>query len=93
MNVATALKFASLFALLAIGIQGAAFARETVTITNSTINGNQVANGSAASGKRQHKPFVITKELDNAAPAAAPGRDIASRQPDPQPIGLLLPAV
>jgi type VI protein secretion system component Hcp len=91
MKLATTLKSASLFALLAVSIHGAALARGTVTISNSTISGNRAESNDTASGKRQHKPFVITKGIDKAEPSRA--RDISSGEPDPQAIGLLLPAV
>jgi len=63
-----------------------------VRVAAGDVNGDGAAQASGLpTGKRQHKPMVITKELDKSAPAPTGPSKIAA--PGQQEVGLLLPAV
>lgn len=63
-----------------------------VRVAAGDVNGDGAAQASGLpTGKRQHKPMVITKELDKSAPAPTGPGTIAA--PGQQEAALLLPAV
>ena len=91
MKFGSLIKSAVLFPVLALGFQGTAFAGDSQYMTRDTGSMQRDAASGLPTGKRQHKPLVVTKEVDKSTPKLAD--TISSGNPNPQPIGLLLPAV
>jgi hypothetical protein len=63
-----------------------------VNVATGDVSGDGTRDSASgmATGKRQHKPFTVTKPVDKASPGAQ--RDVSSGE-KPQQVGLLLPAV
>ncbi len=72
---------------------GATAQASGVKVAVGDVNGDGVQTADPASGlptgKRQHKPFVLTKPVDKGTPATA--QEVNNGQN--KPAGLLLPAV
>lgn len=70
-----------------------------VRVATGDVDGDGRADAARTTAKRQHKPLTMSKSVDKASPklaeSAAPSAPatIAARGSDPQPVGLLVPAV